>query len=244
VSLGSLLLGGCAAPTAAPVPATIPGRIVVRPGLTGVVVAAPHGSSDQHTGDIVAALAERTGFASVIASGFVLEPETPGGAGRRYQVNRPFEGVPGRPAAEDVATVEARRVYTTWERRVREASEGPLEFYTEIHGNSRNESADRIEIATVGVDYEQAVRLRTLFELIREAHLRGHAGVPRLAVLVEPADAVRYTASGAKRDGTLRLAERALHIELPRAARLEGRAIYVTILAEFLREAAPLLHAR
>jgi hypothetical protein len=144
-----------------------------------------------------------------------------------------------------VATPEARAVYLTWERRVREAAEGPLAFYAEVHGNGRRESATRIEIATVGVDHEQAVRLRTLFELVRDAHLRGSFGpATRLEVLVEPADGLRYTASGAKRDGILRLPERALHIELPRAARLDGRAVYSAILADFLREAVPLLQPR
>ena len=243
MSLGSLVLCGCAARTLDPGPA-MSGHMAVRPGRPGVVVAAPHGSSDQHTGDIVAAIAERTGFASVIASGFTLGPDGPERAGRRYQVNRPFEGVPGQPSIADVATVEAREVYVAWERRVREAAGGPLAFYVEVHGNNRRESAGRIEIATVGIDYEQAIRLRTLFELIRDAHLRGHPGPWRLEVFVEPADTVRFTASGAKRDGILRLPEHALHIELPRAARLEGRAVYAAILAAFLHEAVPLLQSR
>src|SRR5262249_56641423 len=98
---------------------------------------------------------------------------------------------------------------------VREVSHGPLRFYAEIHGNGRPEAVDRIEIATVGVDVEEAEKLRTLFELVRDAHLRARPGALRLAVRIEPADPLVYTASGAKRTGILHLSERALHIELP-----------------------------
>src|SRR2546427_829780 len=83
-------------------------------------------------------------------------------------------------------------------------------------GNNRSECAGQIEIATVGVDRELALRLRTLAELIRDAHLRSRREVQRLDVLVEPVDAVTYRAPGAKRDGILRVPERALHIELPK----------------------------
>ena len=127
-----------------------------------------------------------------------------------------------------------------YERRVRETARGPLVFYVEIQGESRAESADRIEIATVGVDAEQAQKLRTLLELVRNAHLRARASGLKLAVRVEPADPVFYATSGAKRAGILRLPQRALHIELPRLARREGRQLYTLILADFLREAITL----
>lgn len=240
VATASLLLFGCAA-----VPVGVEGEgargwVATRPGRPGFVVAAPHGTSDPGTADIAAEVARRTGFGLVVATGFGVEPDGANGPGRRYQVNRPLEGVPGRPPAEEVATEAARRVYEAYEQRVREAARGPLAFYAEVHGNNRRGSAERIEIATVGVDREQALKLRTLFELIRDAHLRGRPGAPRLEVLVEPADRVVYAASGAKRFGILRLPERALHLELPRAARRDWREVYTAILADFLAQAAAL----
>ena len=57
-------------------------------------------------------------------------------------------------------------------------------------------------------------------------------------MLIEPADTLRYTASGAKRCGLLKSVERALHIELPKAARAEWREVYTAILADFLVQAA------
>ena len=80
--------------------------------------------------------------------------------------------------------------------------------------------------------------LRALLELIRDAHLQGLAEAPRLDVLIEPADTLRYTASGAKHCALLKSPERALHIELPKAARAEWREVYTAILADFLVQAA------
>ncbi len=248
MAVASLLVYGCATypvsvevePPPAERPAEPRGHISIRAGRPGVVVAAPHGTCDPRTGEIASEIARRTGFGLVVATGFTLETAADGRPLLRYHVNRPTEGKPGTGPSEDRATPAARRVYETYERHVQQASGGALRFYVEIHGNGRTENATRIEIATVGVDAAHAVQLRTLFELTRDAHLRGHREAPRLSVLVEPADPVFYGASGTKREGILRLPERALHIELPRAARREFRDVYTTILAEFLADALAL----
>ena len=244
VASGPFLLAGCAVPLQPEIAPTVPGTITGQAGRRGVIVAAPHGTSDVRTGEIATEIARRTGFSLVVASGFTLEPDTPEGTGRRYQVNRPLEGVPGRPPSEELASEGARAVYELYERRVREVARGPLLFYVEIHGNNHRDAAGRIEIATVGIDREHAFRLRALLELIRDAHLRGNGEAPRLAILMEPVDTLRYTASGAKRGGVLRLPERALHIELPRSARTDFRELYTAILAEFLAQAVALPAAR
>src|SRR3989475_8832641 len=170
VATGSLILGGCATQTVVFDPATGQGGISAQPGRSGLVIAAPHGTSDVRTADIAADLGRRTGFGIVIAKGFAIEPDTRERAGRREQVNRPTEGVPGRPPAEEVPTDCAREVYDAYEARVREVARGPLRFLAEIHGNNHRDAAGRIEIATVGVDRELAFRLRALLELIRDAH--------------------------------------------------------------------------
>ena len=240
LAIGPLVVAGCASETSFREIDGVPGRISGRTGTRGIVIAAPHGTSDARTGDIVAELARRTGFGVVIATGFNLEPDTREGAGRRYQVNRPLEGTPGQPPSDEVVSDIARHVYEAYERRVREVARGPLAFYAEIHGNNHRDATNRIEIATVGIDREEAFRLRALLELIRDAHLRVNREAPRLEILVEPADTLRYAASGAKRDGILRLPQPALHIELPKVARTEWRETYTAILADFLVQAAPL----
>ena len=177
---------------------------------------------------------------------------TPGKPG--YVVGAPYGSSDAQTAA--IATEIARRTgfglvvasgagidaggALTYERRVREIAQGRLAFFVEILGNARRESAHRIEIATVGVDREYAARLRTLLELTRDAHLRGRPGTPRLAVLVEPADTLSSAGGASRREGLLPAPARALHVELPQVARTDARELYVTILAEFLTQAATL----
>src|SRR3989442_1456225 len=149
VATGPLILGGCATQTVVFDPATGQGGISAQPGRSGLVIAAPHGTSDVRTADIAADLGRRTGFGIVIATGFAIEPDTRERAGRREQVNRPTEGVPGRPPAEEVPTDCAREVYDAYEARVREVARGPLRFLAEIHGNNHRDAAGRVGIATV-----------------------------------------------------------------------------------------------
>jgi hypothetical protein len=125
-------------------------------------------------------------------------------------------------------------------QRVLEAAQGPLRFYAEIQGDNRAQCAGRIDIATVGVDPELAVRLRALAELIRDAHLRSSQEIQRLEVRVEPIDAAITRAGGARRAGILRLPERGLRIDLPKCARPDWREVYTSILADFLAEAVTL----
>jgi len=240
MATAAMLLVGCTTRPVVLDSAPPRGNIATRVGRPGIVVAAPHGTSDVGTGEMAAEIARRTGFGLVVATGFNVESDSSERPGRRYQVNRPGEGVPGRPVSEDTGTEGARSVYEAYERGVREAAQGPLRFYTEIHGNNRREVGDRIEIATVGVDAEQAAKLRALLELVRDAHLRARPGAIRLDVRVEPADSLVYSASGAKRAGILRLPQRALHIELPRVARQDGRELYTLILSDFLLQAIAL----
>lgn len=209
MALAPVLLAACAPRTVVVFDSDAPpGTLRAQPGRRGLVIAAPQGTSDVRTDAIATELARRTGFGVVIA-----------------------------PSGE-VVTNCAPGVYDAYERRVGEVAQGPLRLLAEIRGNNHRDAAERIEIATVGVDRELALRLRTLLELIRDAHLRGHEEAPRLAVLVEPADTLRYAASSARRCGVLRVSERALHIELPRAARAEWREVYTAILADFLVQAA------
>jgi hypothetical protein len=218
-------------------PGRLAGCFSVRRGREGAVLGAPHGSSDPHTGGIAAEVARHTGLGVVIATGFTLESDTRARPGRRFQVNRPTEGVPGRRPSEEIETALARRVYAEFERHVLAAAGAPLAFYAEIHGNGRRETAGRIEIATVGVSFDEAQILRVLFEQARDRCLVDRPA-PALDLLVEPCDRLWYTASAAKRGGILRLPRRALHIEIPKAARTNWRDAYTAVLADFLAEIA------
>lgn len=239
VALLPLIFQGCATLSPEREIALARGQLVALPGRPGLVIGAPHGGSDDGTERMSRELAQRTGFGLVLATGFARIDS----GGRRLHVNRPTEGLPGRPASEEVHTEEARLVYEAYAGRLKEVARGSLELLVELHGNARQESAGSIEIATVGVDRHQAWQLRTLFEMIRDAHLRSWPEAPRLVVLVEPLDRLHLSATRAKEIGVLRLPRRALHIELPRAARVQGREAYLEILSEFLVETTRLLQS-
>jgi hypothetical protein len=256
---GSLVVGlalfvqGCAgliggkdsaeAPPAAPAPPRIAapagGRLLAERGRPGLVVAAPHGTTDTATDAMGRDLAKLTGFGLVVATGY----GNLDGDGRRYNVNRPTESRPGAAAAVEVETEGARQVYQAYRRSVTEAAQGAIRLYVELHGNSRPESAGRVEIATVGVSPADAWRLKTLLELIRDSRLPPEGDAPRLEVWIEAQDPVWYTASAAKRAGILGQTPLALHIELPRHARTTHREAYTMVLADFLIQSAALLLA-
>lgn len=129
------------------------------------------------------------------------------------------------PAASLAAPGPAAEVY---QRAVRQAAGGPVGFLVEIRGLDGAPCAGQIEIATVGVSAELAVRLRALAELIRDAHLRANSDVARLPVVVDDADGVR------------RWPPRTLQIALPRCARRDWHETYGAILADFVTQAAAL----
>lgn len=220
-------------------PVYLPGQgsLSVQKGRPGYVIGAPHGTTDSATDVIGLELARRTGFGSAVATGYgKLDAE-----GRRYNVNRPTESLAGAPPGSETQTEAARRVFEAYNRSVAEASQGPLRVYVEVHGNGHQDTAGRVEIATVGLSKEDAWQVKTLLELIRDAYLRGQPETPRLEIFVEPVDTLRYSASASKSGGMLGRSEKALHIELPKVARTTSRDAYTSMLADFLVQWGDLL---
>jgi hypothetical protein len=243
----ALLLSGCAGLVRGKEPVSVSGAsrpplsgqgsFNVQKGRPGYVIGVPHGTTDIATDLIGLDLARRTGFGAVVATGFgKLDAQ-----GRRYNVNRPTESVAGDPPRSERETEAARRVNDSYGRSVAEAAQGPLRFYVEIHGNDHQDTTGRVEIATVGVTREDAWQLKTLLELVRDAHLRGRPDAPKLEILVEPVDALRYAASASKSGGLLGRSEKSLHIELPKAVRTTYREAYTAMLGDFLTQWADLL---
>ncbi len=211
---------------------TVPGRdsFNIRKGRPGYVIGVPHGTTDIATDLIGFELARSTHFGVVVATGEgSLDAQ-----GRRYNVNRPTESAAGDPPRSERETEAARRVFARYGCLVAEAAQGPLRVYVEIHGNGHQDTAGRVEIATVGFTLEEAWRLKTLLELVRDAHLRSQPEAPKLGIFVEPVDTLRYSASASKSGGLLGRSSRSLHIELPKSARTTYRAAYTAMLGDFL----------
>jgi hypothetical protein len=203
------------------------------PSITGVLIAAPHGTSDRNTLPVAASVARRLG------AGYLGFRST--AAGDRVNVNRPTEGA-GRACPDEVVTERARSVYEAYTRMV-EATAGPqpLVLYVEIHGQSHPQRTTLIDTATKGLSAAEVTALRDRFPAADAAARREQAGFPSLRLLVEPLDRIYYTASCARQLGIFGLDHipRAAHFEFPLAARqplaLEATA---ALTAELLRSLA------
>jgi hypothetical protein len=222
-----LLLQGCAGfipgKREATVPAeTHPRHVLVQKGRPGLVIAAAGGSVGQNTGVIAGDLARLTGFGLVV----VDDPGGRGPGGDRALAT---------PARFDPGGAGTPRPDEAYRRLVADAAQGPPALYVEIDGYGPDSSAGRVEIAAVGLGRDDAWRLATLFELIRDSRL-DDASVPRLEVRVAPEMAARAAA--------LALAPRALRIDLPGAARTTYREIYTKVLGAFLTESVGVLVPR
>ncbi|PWU17057.1 MAG: hypothetical protein C5B48_16490 [Candidatus Rokuibacteriota bacterium] len=205
------LLGKAAVPVTT---ATDAGTFQVLKGRRGVVIGAPHGTSDRETDLIGRDLARITGWSLVVGTG----------------------------VSNLVADGQRSRIDEAYRRHVDEAAQGPLSLYVEVHGSADPESAGRVKIATVGLSREDAWRLKVLYELVRDARLQAEA--PRLDVWIESLDPVRDTAPASRRIGLLAASPRALSIELPRLARTSYREMYTALLGDVLVQCAPFLISR
>lgn len=201
-------------------------------GRPGVVIGVPHGGFEEFTALMGKRLARLTGAGAVIATGFAGSRT----GGIRLNVNRPTEGAHLAPSAEAV-TPRAVRVHDIYVALVRRVARGPLALYVEIHGHRRPGCAERVEVATAGVDAPLARRLKARFRAARDRRLDGWPGLPALELAIEPVDPIHFRASAARRWPPFREAASVLHVELPPAARVNSaaRRVYVGLLVEILK---------
>jgi hypothetical protein len=194
-------------------------------GRNGIVIAAPHGTFDEHTSELVRRISYEMGVAAVIARGFT-PMQTPGW---RINVNRPSER--HYPGGEiEIASKRARKVYEKFRESVLEAARGELELYVDIHQNGTQPD---IEVATVGISAQEARKIKDLYRGIRDRHLTGVPHVKSVQLRIEPVDQLQIGAWAAKEQGILRLARKSLHFELPVYETLEtaaAREAYTRIL--------------
>ncbi len=208
------------------------GRIESTPSrgkATGLVIAAPHGSFDWYTSELVEELSYRTSLAAVVTRGFT--PTECGGW--RINVNRPTERRYPTDTVER-KTERAIEVFQGYTESVFRAARGPLDLYIEMHQNG---SENNIDVATLGLTRQQAMAIKQAYQAIRDRVLREVSGVSRVNLVIEPVDAVAIAARVAKDEGTLRLAKTSLHFEFPAQLvfdRNRARRAYTRILAELI----------
>jgi hypothetical protein len=203
---------------------------------SGIVIAAPHGSFDQHTAEMVKQISYRTGFAAVIASGFGPTEAQ----GWRINVNRPTEKT--YPSMEfELRTPRAERIYRTFKTLVVNGAESALDLYVDVH---RHDTDGRIQVATVGISVAEADFFKKTYEAIRDNALKLNRDVARVELAIEPLDTIEIGAWPAKAQGILTAARQSLHLELPGSNLLgsaKARAVYAAILADLFKQSGTLL---
>ena len=208
------------------------GEFEFLPSPNGIVIAAPHGTYDAGTAALAIDIARRLGAGYLVARRFSVE-------GTRINVNRPTEGA-GRPCAEEVHSTRAREVFEAYVRLLAMTAQGrPLRLYVEIHGNGDTRSAQRIEVATVGVSTDEARHAKAAYPIqVGRARARAPA-FPDLELAVEPHDVLVFGARCAKAFGVFIMdpVRRVLHVELPRSTRdAETSEATARLLTEVVRE--------
>lgn len=179
------------------------------------LIAAPHGSFDEGTGDIVHEFCKRVRWDCLIAEDFRRDEDP-------VNVNRPTEGV---SLADTDRTQRADLVYQRYMKKLRRLNPD-AHLYVEIHGNIFKGSRNRMEISTAGLNYNQGLFLREVMNKSNQA-----TGLEQLEAVTDLTDEIRYLATHNKKFGVMSVLKPALHIELPLHERTKRRLDLVQSLA-------------
>lgn len=155
-------------------------------GRRGFVVAAPHGMFDEGSLATALEIQQKTGAGGVFARGFSIRN---GEFQTRINVNRNSEQTRNYVARGDWLqsySARAAHINARYVALVREASQGPLDWFFEIHTSPIRPPA--IMIATGGISFAEAKQFREFFRVARDRLLP--PGAPRIEVLVEPFDSL------------------------------------------------------
>ncbi|MBI2987426.1 MAG: hypothetical protein HYY45_11725 [Deltaproteobacteria bacterium] len=191
-------------------------------GMGGVVVGAPHGRTDRYSDRLARAISDRTGAGLAIAYGF---------RSKRISVNQPIV----RSGAYSTSWNFPQRgsVFREYKKVLRRAAKGEIDLYIGVHRWGTGE-ADRIEVATSGLTFEEAMILKETYARIRDELVpKGQA--PRLEMAIEPIERISWRVSGVKHHGVLLIAEKGLNIRLPQFFSSDsGERLYAEILSRWV----------
>ena len=192
-------------------------------GLEGVVVGAPHGNSDRNSDILATALSDRTGAGLAIAYGF---------RSKRIPVNQPI--VRSGAYATSWNFFQRGSVFREFRKILRRAAKGEINLYIGVHRSGDKEMADRIEVATSGLTFEEAGALKEAYNQIRDQIIAGRE-IPNLIMAIEPLDRISWRATGVKHHGVLLIAEKGVNIRLPQFSASEPtEELYTEILSQWV----------
>ncbi|MBI2997728.1 MAG: hypothetical protein HYY46_04630 [Deltaproteobacteria bacterium] len=199
-------------------------------GMEGIVIGAPHGRTDRHSDKLAEAISDLTGAGLVIAYGF---------KSKRLGVSQPV--VRSRPYPMSWSTSPRGSVFKEYRKVLRKAAKGETDLYIGVHRSSDKEVADRIEVATSGMTFEEAVALKQAYAQIRD-QFTAKKSAPRLKMMIEPLDKISWRVSGVKHHGVLLVAVKGMNVRLPQPGPAESdEELYTEILCRWINQAIHLL---
>ena len=205
-------------------------RVLGRPGI---VIGVPHGTPDTGTFDSGRLVCDRLGLSGVFVTGF-WDSKTR----HRVNVNRDSEEIIG-PASQVVREWKSARAVAANARYnavVKEAAQGSLKVFYELHSNHRPDLETTVAVSTQGVWNSEAKRLRDAFAAAVD---RLDSQIPRLTMRISPLDKVTYPLY-ARASTVSRFSAKGCAIESPGRVLERGpwRTAYAQCLAEAIRAAA------
>ncbi len=236
-ALGSLavaFLQGCAAKLTPVELAEVErlGTFELTPGRPGVVVGAPHGTPDVGTLEVARIVRERLGAGGVFVGGF-WNAQTR----ERINVNRPTEEVIGQHSEvlKKWASPRAAHVNARYHASVEQVAQGSLRCFYEIHSNHDPRFVSSVEVSTLGVSRDEALRLKSAFHASVE---KLDSEIPHLDMHAAPVDRVTYSYEHAS--SIARISSKGCVIESPGRIfeRVPWRRTYARLLAEAIVVAA------
>ena len=199
-------------------------------GLEGVVIGAPHGKTDRNSDRLAKMFSDRTGAGLAIAYGF---------RSKRISVNQPI--VRSRPHPTSLGFPQRGSVFREYRKILRKAAKGEIDLYIGVHRSEKGEATDRIEVASSGLTFEEAMALKEAYTRIRDRVAVGKEA-PRLEMAIEPLERISWRDSGVKHHGVLLIAEKGLNIRLPQSFSSDSEEeIYAEILAQWVDNAIVVL---
>ncbi len=199
------------------------GQFIAQNNNSHYIITAPHGGYDLMTEIIVREVCTNILWSCLIAQDFRSK-------GHYINVTRPTEKLSGT-SNKEAPTTRALHVYEEYLSQIYLLNKAP-KLYVEVHGNSRNESKNRIEIATVGINGDQAKRVKLILQnAISSTKLTQ-------SIAIENIDYIYYHATSSKARGSLSKIKPALHFEFPRNSRITSKDEVVAFLSLALPELA------
>ena len=228
-SLAAAFLEGCATELTPAELADVDrlGTFELVPGRPGMVIGVPHGTPDVGTLEVGRIVREQIRAGGVFVTGF-WNAQTR----ERINVNRPTEEIIGQHSEvlKKWASPRAVHVNARYHALVEQAAQGRLRCFYEIHSNHDPRYASSVEVSTLGVSRDEALRLKNAFVASLE---KLDPEIPRLEMHVAPLDRVTYSYEHAS--SVARLSSKGCLIE--NAGRVFERSPWRRAYARLLAEA-------